>query len=84
MRYNYYMSDVISIHEAKTNLSKLVKQAKAGKTIYIGAYGKPEAVISPLPAKKGGIKFGGLSGHFEDFDFDEFQALDDEINWNIK
>ena len=35
----------ISIHEAKTNLSKLIKRAVAGETIYIGAYGKPEAVI---------------------------------------
>ena len=35
----------ISIHEAKTNLSKLVKRAAAGESIYIGAYGKPEAVL---------------------------------------
>ena len=35
----------IPIHEAKTNLSKLVKRAAAGETIYIGAYGKPEAVL---------------------------------------
>jgi len=36
----------IPIHEAKSNLSKLVKRAAAGETIYIGAYGKPEAIIS--------------------------------------
>ena len=35
----------ISIHEAKTQLSKLVKRAKAGETIFIGAYGNPEAAI---------------------------------------
>ena len=35
-----------SIHEAKTNLSKLVKRAAAGETIYIGSYGKPEAVLT--------------------------------------
>lgn len=46
------MSDVIKIYEAKTNLSKLVKKAQAGETIYIGAYGQPQAVISPVPAKK--------------------------------
>lgn len=51
------MTKVINIYEAKTNLSKLVKQAKAGKTIYIGAYGSPQAVLGPLPAKKP-IKFG--------------------------
>ena len=37
---------VISIHEAKTNLSKLVKRAVAGETIYIGAYGKPEVALT--------------------------------------
>jgi antitoxin (DNA-binding transcriptional repressor) of toxin-antitoxin stability system len=46
------MDKVISIYEAKTNFSKLVKQAQAGKTIYVGAYGQAQAVISPLPAKK--------------------------------
>jgi len=45
----------VSIHEAKTNFSKLVKRAQAGETIYIGAYGKPEvAIISSdaIPRKK--------------------------------
>jgi prevent-host-death family protein len=46
----------IPIHEAKSNLSKLVKRAAAGETIYIGAYGKPEAAIvstdKVLPNKK--------------------------------
>ena len=36
----------IPIHEAKSNLSKLVKRAAAGETIYIGAYGKAEAVLT--------------------------------------
>ena len=51
------MTKVISIYEAKTHLSKLVKQAQAGETIYIGAYGNPQAVIAPAPAKKP-IKIG--------------------------
>ena len=38
----------ISIHEAKSNLSKLVKRAAAGETIYIGAYGKAEAVLTAV------------------------------------
>jgi len=41
----------ISIHEAKTNLSKLVKRAAAGETIYIGAYGKPEAALTVVDLK---------------------------------
>lgn len=51
------MTKVISIYEAKTYLSKMVKQAQAGETIYIGAYGNPQAVIAPPPVKKP-IKIG--------------------------
>ena len=47
-----YAVKTISIHEAKTNLSRLVKRAAAGETIYIGAYGKPEVVITAVNQKK--------------------------------
>jgi len=61
----------ISIHDAKSNLSKLVKRAAAGETIYIGAYGKPEAVIIspeslPAPIKKPVSEaFGCMRGKIE-------------------
>jgi len=42
---------VVSIYEAKTHLSKLVKRAKAGETILIGAYGNPEAILAPVPLR---------------------------------
>ena len=42
----------IPIHEAKSNLSKLVKRAAAGETIYIGAYGKPEAALTAVSLEK--------------------------------
>ncbi|MDR0455203.1 MAG: hypothetical protein LBH20_00785 [Treponema sp.] len=42
----------ISMHEAKTNLSKLVKRAAAGETIYIGAYGKPEVMLTAAHSGK--------------------------------
>ena len=61
--------NTISIHEAKSNLSKLVKRAAAGETIYIGAYGKPEAAIvstSSLPKKKPVSEaFGCMKGIIE-------------------
>ena len=41
-------TETISIHEAKSNLSRLVKRAAAGETIYIGAYGKPEVVLTAV------------------------------------
>ena len=42
----------IPIHEAKSSLSKLVKRAAAGENIYIGAFGKPEVVITSVNQKK--------------------------------
>lgn len=46
------MSEVVSISEAKAQLSKLVKRAQAGETIYVGSYGNPQAVIGPVPVRK--------------------------------
>ena len=42
----------IPIHEAKSSLSKLVKRAAAGETIYIGAYGKPEVALTAVSPEK--------------------------------
>jgi len=44
--------ETVTIHEAKSNLSRLVKRAAAGETIYIGAYGKPEAVLTAVSQGK--------------------------------
>jgi prevent-host-death family protein len=60
----------IPIHEAKSNLSKLVKRAVAGETIYIGAYGKPEAAIiavnqNKLKAELREKAFGCMRGKME-------------------
>ncbi|MGH7237829.1 MAG: type II toxin-antitoxin system Phd/YefM family antitoxin [Candidatus Saccharimonadales bacterium] len=55
------MDKVVTIYEAKTNLSKLVKQAQAGQTIYIGAYGHAQAILAPPPAKRP-IKIGVWQG----------------------
>lgn len=47
------MSNVITIHDAKTNLSKLIKQVEAsGQALYIGAYGKEQVMLAPVPSKK--------------------------------
>lgn len=59
--YYEFVDDVITIYDAKANLSKLVKRAQSGKTIYIGAFGIPQAVIAPLPAKPK-IKIGVWQG----------------------
>jgi len=62
-----YAAQTVSIHEAKTNLSKLVKRAAAGETIYIGAYGRPDVALTAVNQKKINAKlraraFGCMKG----------------------
>lgn len=74
---------VIPMQQAKTNLSKLVKQAASGEIIYIGAYGHAEAVlVSPAALQanqpKSHKRIGILAGKLhvpEDFDV----PLPDEV-----
>lgn len=54
----------ISIHDAKTNLSKYIAVAKRGEDIGIGAYGKREVWLTirdPQPARSSKIA-GSLEG----------------------
>lgn len=74
------MKHVIPIHEAKTNLSKLVKQAIAGKTIYIGAYGQPQAIITSLPETKNKLITGAWIQNNDVMIPDNFDDIDSEIN----
>jgi antitoxin (DNA-binding transcriptional repressor) of toxin-antitoxin stability system len=41
----------ISIHDAKTNLSKYIAAAKKGERVYIGGFGKPEVLLVKIPQK---------------------------------
>ncbi len=47
--------NTVSIHDAKTNLSKYIAAAKKGEQIYIGAFGKAEVVITKIPYPKGRV-----------------------------
>jgi antitoxin (DNA-binding transcriptional repressor) of toxin-antitoxin stability system len=66
----------VSIHDAKTNLSKYIAAVKAGETIYIGSFGKPEVklVITDIVQPK--RKLGQGSGNYWIApDFDETDEL---------
>lgn len=72
---------VISMHQAKSNLSSLVKRAANGEYILIGAYGKAEAMLIPASTEpKVKKRIGVLVGKLivpDDFDAplpDEIQA----------
>ena len=60
------------MHDAKSSLSKLVKQAAAGEDIVIANHGKPVAMLTRLPRKRTDLPWGALKGkiHMTD-DFDE-------------
>jgi prevent-host-death family protein len=59
------MNKVVTIYEAKTNLSKYIKQAKLGQPVYIGSYGEKEVVLMAAEPDKMPIKFGVSSNKFK-------------------
>ena len=61
----------INIYQAKTQLSKLVEEAAAGKDIVIPCGGKPVARLTRLETPVRKIRFGVLKGKVKvarDFD----------------
>ncbi|SCY42259.1 prevent-host-death family protein [Nitrosospira sp. Nl5] len=61
----------INIHEAKTNLSRLLEKVAAGEEIVIAKAGKPMARLVPLAGKAQRRKLGVFKGQLgvpEDFD----------------
>jgi|CXWL01.1.fsa_nt_gi prevent-host-death family protein len=60
-----------SIHEAKTQLSKLIQQALAGEEVIIAKAGKPVVRLVPIEQTPVQRQLGGWTGKFwmaEDFD----------------
>jgi antitoxin (DNA-binding transcriptional repressor) of toxin-antitoxin stability system len=65
------MAEVVSMRQAKRNLSQLVQRAKAGETILIGADGQIEARLVPPEADRPKKRIGILAGKLvvpDDFD----------------
>lgn len=72
----------INIHEAKTNLSRLIEQAVNGESFVIAKSGKPMVTVSaytPLldPAKRLGFLKGRLEvpDNFDSIGSEEIQAM---------
>lgn len=62
---------MVNIHEAKTQFSRLVDAAASGEEIVIAKAGKPAARLVPMERVKAARRFGGLKGKVriaEDFD----------------
>ncbi len=65
------MNDTFNIHDAKTQLSKLVERAAAGNEIVIAKAGTPVARLVPLASAGRKRKLGLLRGRIkvpDDFD----------------
>ena len=73
--------DTVNIHEAKTQLSRLVDQAAKGKPFIIAKAGKPLVKVTPLDTPTGQQirRLGFLPGQFSvPDDFDEMGSSEIE------
>ena len=68
----------INIHEAKTNLSKLIERTKNGEDVIISKAGKPVAKLVAYKEKQKPRKFGILKGKI--WISDDFNDEDPKIN----
>jgi len=80
----------VNIHEAKTNLSRLIEAVERGEEVVIARAGKPVATLSPyVPPRKKLLPPGSLKGRewvipddFDDPIDDMFDVLsDDDDDW---
>jgi len=65
------MSENVTIGEAKTHFSKLVRRAEAGEEIVIRRGSEPVAQLGPLKKRGGVTGFGSMKGEIwmaPDFD----------------
>ncbi|GAA1757780.1 type II toxin-antitoxin system prevent-host-death family antitoxin [Nostocoides vanveenii] len=66
----------VNIQEAKTHLSRLLEQVRAGERVIIAKAGEPIAEL--VPVTRPDIVFGALVGQVT-IDFDAFDAADDDL-----
>jgi prevent-host-death family protein len=55
---------VVTIHQAKTQLSKLIARAEAGEEIVISRGHKPVAKLTPITRRAVERRFGAMKGKF--------------------
>ena len=56
----------VTIHQAKTNLSKLIARAEAGEEIVIARGKQPVVRLTPIEANKPRRVFGAMRGKWPD------------------
>jgi prevent-host-death family protein len=74
------MPETVTIHEAKTQFSKLVRRAEAGEEIVVRRGREPVARIAPLEKRRGGVTGrGSLKGEIWIASDEEMGEVDKEI-----
>lgn len=58
----------VNVHEAKTNLSKLLARVEAGEQIVIARSGSPVARLVPIRKGKPSDLFGAMKGQWGNVD----------------
>jgi prevent-host-death family protein len=66
----------VGAYEAKTNLSRLLRQTRAGKSFIITQRGKPVAELKPAPVKRGQGHWGDMRGKIRVAD-DFYEPIED-------
>ncbi len=71
----------VNIHDAKTNLSRLIERAASGEEVIIARAGKPVARLTAITPSERGRRFGAMKGRarvddafFEPLPEDELKA----------
>ncbi len=71
---------LVTIHAAKTNLSRLIERVRQGEEIVIARGKEPVARLVPLTRAAGGRRFGAMKGKASTTDA-FFEALpEDELS----
>jgi prevent-host-death family protein len=74
------MAESVTIHEAKTQFSKLVRRAEAGEEIVVRRGREPVVRIMPLEKKRGGVRGrGSMKGEIWMVSDEEMKKVDREI-----
>lgn len=73
------MTHIVNMHEAKTNLSKLVARAHEGDEIIIARAGRPVAKIVPYTAPARKAIIGALKEVIPDITDDEWEESDRQV-----
>jgi len=69
---------IVTVHQAKTQLSKLIARAEAGEEIVIARGRQPVVKLTPIEKKAPERKFGSMKGLYDIADAFFFDPLPEE------